>query len=147
MSPETLMFGRLTHGTKRINLGRGPIHIVLTRAMEQMRQLRKQDEMVIQIELGTSKLMDSTTFDRAALQEQEFAQNLATDPNAESPFPGITIGRVTEVIMTPEYDAYAGICDPLKRQGLTLAEIANIRDAYWRTFPDCAPYFPKWIDS
>ena len=145
MSPETLMFGRLTHGSKRINLGRGPIHIVLTRAVEQMKQLRKQDEMVIQIELGTSKLMDSTTFDRAAIQEQEFAQNIETDPDTDSPFPGITIGRVTEVMMTPEYNAYEAICDPLKRQGLSQPDIDRITQEYHSVARDCFDHFPKWI--
>jgi hypothetical protein len=139
------MFARLTHGAKRISLGRGPIHVVLTRAMEEMRKIRKQDEMIIQLELGTSRLMDSTTFNHAAIQEQAFAQNIQHDHFAESPFPGITIGRVAEVMMTPEYQAYEAICQPDKRMGLSLTDIDEIRIAYHTIAPDCFPHFPKWI--
>lgn len=145
MSPETPMFARLTHGAKRINLGRAPINVLMIRAMEEMKKIRKQDEMVLQIEFGTSRLMDSTTFDRVAIQEHQFNENIITDSNAESPFPGITIGRVAEVMMTPEYAAYEAICDPLKRQGLSQIDIQEITIAYHTIARDCFPYFPKWI--
>lgn len=147
MSPETPMFGRLTHGAKRINLGRAPIHILMTRAIEQMRNFRKQDEMIIQLEFGTSKLMDSTTFDRAAIQEQEFVTQVITDMDAESPFPGITIGRVSEAMSSPEYEAYARVCEPVGRQGLNSAEVELIRFNYQSKFEDCFPHFPKWVES
>ncbi|MGL5935893.1 MAG: hypothetical protein ACRCZI_09765 [Cetobacterium sp.] len=146
MAPDTLLFGRLTHNGKRINLGRAPITILLTRALEEMRKLRKSDEMVIQMEFGTSKLPDSTTFDKLTVIEQQLAQNIMTDPNEESPFPGITIGRVTEVMMSPQYIAYEAICEPTKRMGLPDFDITMIRDSYVTKFPDCSPHFPKWID-
>lgn len=145
MSPETPMFARLTHGAKRINLGRAPINVLMIRAMEEMKKIRKADEMVLQLEFGTSKLMDSTTFDRAAIQEQEFAQNLVTDRDAESPFPGITIGRVADVMMTPEYTAYEAICEPEKRMGLSQPDIDRITQEYHAIAKDCFPHFPKWI--
>lgn len=145
MSPDTLMFARLTHGAKRINLGRAPINVLMIRAMEEIKKIRKQDEMILQIEFGTSRLMDSTTFDRAAIQEQEFTSHLKHDPNEPSPFEGITMGRVAEVMMLPEYVAYEAICDPMKRQGMSQQDIDSITIQYRNAARDCFDYFPKWI--
>lgn len=145
MSPDTPMFARLTHGAKRINLGRAPLNVLMIRALEEMRKIRKQDEMVLQIEFGTSRLMDATTFDRAAIQEQEFTSHLKNDPNEPSPFEGITMGRVAEVMMLPEYVAYEAICDPMKRQGMSQPDIDRITQEYHAIARDCFEHFPKWI--
>lgn len=145
MSPETTMFARLTHGAKRISLGRAPINVLMIRAMEEMKKIRKQDVMVLQIEFSTSRLMDSTTFDRAVIQEQEFTSHMKHDPDELSPFPSITIGRVAEVMMLPEYVAYEAICDPLKRQGMSQQDIDSITSQYRNAARDCFDHFPKWI--
>ncbi len=145
MSPDTPLFARVSLGNKRVSLGRASVSVLMIRAMEQMRKFRHSDDMVISIELSPSKLMDSTTFDRAALQEQEFAQQIVTDPKAESPFPGIKIGRVTEVMESPQYQAYERIREPTMRLGLDIRTIERIQLEYLAAFPDCAPYFPKWV--
>lgn len=146
MSPETPMFARLTYKGTRTNLGRAPIHVLLTRAMEEMRKIRKADEMVIQLEFGTSKLPDATSFNRITLLEQELAAKIITDAKADSPFPGISVGRVVEVMGTKEYEAYESICKPDQRIGLSQVEIDLIRTAYADKFPDCFAHFPQWVD-
>lgn len=145
MSPDTPLFGRLTLGSNRINLGRGGMSVLLIRASEQVQKHRIGDDTVIQIEMCRNKLMDSTTFDRAAVVEQQLAGNIITDHNEESPFPGITIGRVADVMMTPEYVAYEAICEPEKRMGLSQPDIDRITQEYHAIAKDCFPHFPKWI--
>lgn len=146
MSPETPLFGRLTLGSNRISLGRAGFATLFLRATGELHKHRVGDDVVVQIEMSRNKLPDSTTFDKASIIEHSIAAQILTDQNAESPFPGITVGRVTEVMMSPEYAAYEAICDPIKRLGLTNFAIDGARLTYELCFPDCAPYFPKWID-
>lgn len=146
MKGDTLLFGRLTIGANRINLGRGNITVLSIRMAEQLASIRVTDEAVIQLEMSRSKLPDSTTFDKTAYYEQQVAAKISTDPNEESPFPGITLGRVVEVMSSPIYEAYAAICEPNKRLGLTIRDLERIKLAYESTFPDCAPHFPLWIE-
>lgn len=147
MSPDIAFFGRITIDGKRSTLGRSSYATILTRAAEQIRLARAKEESLIQIEISRGKFLDSTTFDKSALMEQELAQNSLTDPNDESPFPGITVGRVAEVMESPEYQAYEAICDPHKRNGLAASYVNSIILEYHETFPDCHPHFPKWIHS
>jgi len=49
------------------------------------------------------------------------------------------------VMMTPEYNAYEAICDPLKRQGLSQSDIDRITQEYHSVACDCFEHFPKWI--
>lgn len=140
------MFGRLTVGANRVSLGRGGTTVLLIRIAEQLRKLRPSEDTVIQIELSRNNLPDSSTFDKLARAEQQFVERIETDPNAPSPWPGITVGTVAQAMESPEYIAYAEICDPEKRMGLNLFEIKEIFDAYFQAFPECAVHFPKWID-
>lgn len=145
MSPDTPLFGRLTLGGSKISLGRAGFNILMIRASEQIQKHRIGDDTIIILEASRGKLMDSSSLDRAAVQEHQFNENIITDSNAESPFPGITIGRVAEVMMTHEYVAYEAICDPTKRQGLSQVDIQEITMAYHSIARDCFPHFPKWI--
>jgi hypothetical protein len=142
MSPDTPLFGRITIGANRISLGRAGTTALMIRVLEQMRKVRASEDSVIQIELSRAPLPDATTFDRLARQEQQLAERVITDPDAASPFPGITVGRVAEVMSSPEYEAFNEVCDPDKRAGLSPDEVNNIQWAYQRAFPDCAPFFP-----
>lgn len=147
MSPDTPLFGRITLGTNRVSLGRGGTTLLFVRALEQIRKLRVGDEAVIQIELSRAPLPDASTFDRAARMEQMLAERLINDPDAPSPWPGITVGTVTLAMSSPEYEAYNAIAsDPAKRIGLSQDEIQTIIDRYAAVFPDCISHFPKWID-
>lgn len=143
MSPDTPMFGRMTIGANRVSLGRGGTTTLLVRVAEQLRKLRPSDDTVIQIELSRNHLPDTTTFDKLARAEQQLAERIVTDLDAESPFPGITIGRVAEIMATPEYERMNEICDPEKRMLLTPEEINEITWAYQRIAPDEWPFFPK----
>lgn len=145
MSPDTPLFGRMTLGNNRINLGRAGFSILMIRATEQLRKSRIGDSTVIQLEMSRDKLPDSTTFDRASLQEQQFIQNLEVNPNDESPYEGITLGRVSEVMMSQAYENYAFICEPVNRIGIPQGDIFTIQEAYKVFAPDCLPHFPKWI--
>jgi hypothetical protein len=147
MSPETPLFGRMTHNGKRINLGRAPTHVLMTRALEEMRKLRKSDEMIIQLEFGTSRLQDATTFDKMQVVVQQLAAQIITDVDVESPFSGITVGRVAEAMASESYANYSMLCEPDKRIGFADSIINDWRTRYSQEFPDCFPHFPKWIDS
>lgn len=146
MSPDTPLFGRLTLGGNRINLGRGGFNVLMIRAAEQLKKLRVGDDTVIQIECSRNRMQDASTFDKLQVIEHQLAAKTITDPSTESPFPGVTVGRVNEAMASQEYAAYAEICDPIKRLGLTKFFIDGTRLAYEQCFPDCAPYFPKWIE-
>ncbi len=147
MSPDTPLFGRMTLGSNRVSLGRGGFNILMIRASEQLQKHRVSDDTVIQIECSRNRLQDATTFDKMQVVEQQLATQIITDHSADSPFPGITVGRVAEVMMSPEYLAYEAICEPSKRMGLSASEINSIILNYHETFPDCHLHFPKWINS
>lgn len=142
MSPDTPLFGRITLNGNRISLGRGGTTTLFVRALEQIRKLRVGDDMVIQIEMSRGPLPDATTFDKLARAEQQLSERVITDTDAPSPFPGITVGRVAEVMMTPEYERMNEICDPEKRMTMTPQEINEIQWAYQKVAPDCWRFFP-----
>lgn len=140
------MFGRVTIGANRISLGRAGTTTLLIRVAEQLRKIRPADDTVVQIELSRNLLPDATTFNQLARAEAQFAERVIVDPTLESPFPGITIGRVAEVMATPEYEAYEAICEPDKRMSMTLEEIREIIRAYSEIAFDCITHFPKWVN-
>ena len=146
MSPDTPLFGRITLGANRISLGRAGTTTLFVRALEQIRKLRPSDDAVIQLEMSRSPLPDATTFDKLARAEHQLAERIVTDPDQPSPFPGITVGRVAEVMSTREYEAYNELCEPDKRMGLSQDEINAVYSAYWNVAADCIAHFPKWID-
>lgn len=147
MSPDTPMFGRMTIGTNRVSLGRAGSTTLLVRVSEQLRKLRPNDSTVIQIEFSRSPLPDSSTFDKLAREEQQFAERIQTNPDAPSPWPGITVGTVAQAMASPEYEMYNEIAsDPTKRIGMTQEEIDRIINAYGTMFPDCISHFPRWVE-
>ena len=145
MNSNTPLFGRISIGANRVSLGRGTLAAMLIRAAEQIKKARHKDDLLIRIELSPAKLPDSTTFDKSALLEQQLAEQTITDLSADSPFQGITIGRVTEAMLSPEYNAYAEICEPEKRIGLSDSQIRDIRQRWEAAYPDCASHFPVWL--
>ena len=145
MSPESKLFGRVSIGANRSSLGHAPLNILLVRASQEIQKAKHREDMIITLEMSPSKLPDSTVFDKATVIEQQLATAIVTDPNEESPFPGITVGRVAEVMMTPEYVAYEEICEPDKRMGLLPSEIDRITQEYFAIARDCFDHFPKWI--
>jgi hypothetical protein len=147
MSPDTPMFGRVTINGNRISLGRAGTTTLLIRLAQQLRKVRPSDDSVIQVELSRNNLPDSTTFDKLAREEQQFAERVITDRDALSPWPGVTVGTVALAMESPEYIAYNEICDPQKRIGMSDLKIQRIIDAYATLFPDCISHFPKWIES
>lgn len=147
MSPDSKFYGRLSIGANRSSLGHAPMKVILIRASEQIQKAKHREDMIITLEMSPSRLPDSTVFDKAAVIEQQLSSSVITDPDVESPFPGITVGRVAEVMMTPEYVAYEAICSPDKRMGLSQPDIDRITQEYFRVCPDCFEHFPKWIDS
>lgn len=146
MSPEMPLFGRITVGANRTSLGRGGFTTLFIRAAQQLRKLRPSDDAVIQIELSRNHLPDSTTFDKLARAEQQFAERVTTANDSPSPWPGITTGRVAQIIATPEYEAYAAICEPDKRIGIPSLEIARISGEFFGLAPEAFGLFPRWVD-
>lgn len=146
MSPETPLFGRLTLGSNRVSLGRAGFATLFLRAANELKKQRVGDDTVIQLELSRNRLPDSTTFDKAAIIEHSIAARTLSNDDDESPFPGITVGRVAEVMMSQEYQAYEAICEPTKRMGISNPEIHEIASAYKEFAPDCFDHFPKWVD-
>jgi len=146
MSPDSVLFARMTVGSSRIDLGRAKLPVLLIRMVEELRKVRPAEEAVIQLEMSRSKLMDASSFNYASLIEQQLAAQVIADPSVESPFPGVSLGRVADVMSSPEYDRYLHICEPSKRMGLTQDVILTICTEYLAFAPDCYEHFPKWID-
>jgi hypothetical protein len=145
MSPDTPLFGRVTINGNRVSLGRAGTTTLLIRLAQQLRKIRPTDDTVIQVELSRNNLPDSTTFDKLAREEQQFAERVITDKDAPSPWPGVSVGTVALAMESLEYIAYNEICDPEKRMGMSDSEIQRITDAYATLFPDCISHFPKWV--
>lgn len=145
MSPDSKLYGRLTVGANRSSLGHAPLNVLLVRASQEIQKAKHREEMIITLEMSPSRLPDSTVFDKAAVIEQQLSSSIITDADAESPFPGITVGRVAEVMMSPEYVAYESICEPEKRMGLSQPDIDRITQEYHNLARDCFQHFPKWI--
>lgn len=148
MNPQRSLYGRITINSKRTDLGFATLSAMFIRAAQvyQATQSKSSDLSVV-LELSGVKLPDSSIMNREAMVEQSLAAQIVTDPTEESPFEGITMGRVQEVMMSPEYASYSEICLPDNRIGLLPEEVAACKSAYVEAFPDCAPHFPKWIDS
>jgi len=146
MNPETPLFGRITVGSNRTSLGRAALSEMLIRAMTEIRKVRHRNDIVIQIELSPAKLPDATTFDKHAILERKVAEQTTTDLSGDSPFPGLTLQRVADCMDSPEYEAYAHICEPNNRINFNSYQIDQIRDSYESAYPDCAPHFPFWVD-
>ncbi len=146
MSPDSKVYGRVTIGGNRVSIGHASVSVMLIRAGQEIQKAKHRAEMVIQIELSPTRLLDATTFDKAAKIEHELSTHFITNPDEDSGFPGVTIRRLTEAMDSPEYKAYAEICDPEKRMSLNEEFIQDTIQAFEVRFPDCFQYFPKWVD-
>lgn len=148
MNPLRPLFGRITINSKRTDLGHAPISQLFLRATQIFQSQRSSSpDITIVMEVSAAKLPDSSIMNREMQIEQSLAAQIVTNPDEESPFEGITIGRVTEVMATREYEQMAHICIPANREGLTVDEIENIKYRYRIEYPDCAPHFPRWVES
>ncbi len=148
MNPQRNLFGRITINGKRTDLGHTTLSTMFIRAAQvyNSTQSRSPDINII-LELSGAKLPDSSIMNREAIIEQSVAAHIVTDPNEESPFEGITMGRVQEAMASPEYQTWAHYCLPDNRLGVTSGDIVSAEAAYIERFPDCSPHFPKWVDS
>lgn len=148
MNPQRALFGRVTINGKRTDLGRAILSAMFIRAAQVFTSTpSKTPDINIIIELSTSKLPDSSILNKEAIIEQSLVAQIVTDPTQESPFEGITIGRVQEAMASPEYEAWAHYCLPDNRVGVDPLVISVARGQYDIRFPDCASHFPKWIES
>jgi hypothetical protein len=148
MNLQRQLFGRLTINGKRYDLGYTTMSQLLLRLAQVYSAHRSSSqELIVTFEASGTKLPDSSVLNREQMLEQSLAASIVNDPNEESPFEGISMGRVQEVMLSPEYEAWAYYCLPANREGIThdLIEFAQI--AYRDKFPDCAPHFPKYIES
>lgn len=145
MNPNRTMYGRITINGKRTDLGRSEFTNMLIRATQIYQNTKATGgDYLMQIELATNPLLESTTFSHTQVLEQSLAAITITDDDSDSVFPGITIGRVKEVMATPEYERYAMLCDPAKRLGIEDDVIELVKGSYRGMFPDCAEHFPLW---
>ena len=148
MNPQRSLFGRVTINGKRTDLGFATLNIMFIRAAQVYASTQSRaSEINIIIELSAAKLPDSSILNREAIVEQSLLAQIITDPNEESPFEGITMGRVQEAMASPEYAEWYQYCQPDNRIGVGPAEIHNSRIRYRLKFPDCEPHFPKWVES
>ena len=148
MNPQRSLFGRVTINGKRTDLGFATLNIMFIRAAQVYASTQSRaSEINIIIELSAAKLPDSSILNREAIVEQSLVAQIITDPNEESPFEGITMGRVQEAMASPEYARWYQYCQPDNRIGVDNTAIAEASHAYKTRFPDCAPHFPRWIES
>ena len=147
MNPTRKMFGRITINGKRESLGASPYPILIQRAIQLMDRSRVDGkEIFVTFEISSIPLPEASIFSRESQIEQSLASLMITDADEESPFPGITIGRVAEVMSSPEYQGYALVCEPDKRIGVPDSHIELLRTQYQLFAPDCFEHFPKWVD-
>lgn len=148
MNPQRSLFGRVTINGKRTDLGFATLNTMFIRAAQVYASTQSRaSEINIVIELSAAKLPDSSILNREAIIEQSVAAQIVTDPNEESPFEGITIGRVQEAMASPEYALWYQYCQPDNRIGVDDDSIHSAQHSYEARFPDCAPHFPRWIES
>jgi len=148
MNPQRQLYGRITINGNRTDLGFTTLNTMFIRAAQvYARTQSRSPDINIIMELSAAKLPDSSILNREAIIEQSLAAQIVTDPNEESPFEGISIGRVQEAMTSPEYILWYQYCQPDVRIGIDPQEIQLAKDAYMKAFPDCAPHFPKWIES
>lgn len=148
MNPNRGLFARITINGKRTDLGHATIHQLFLRAAQVYAGARVSgSELLIVLEASGAKLPDSSILNKEAIVEQQLLGHTVTDPEEESPFPGITIGRVQEVMASPEYIAWSYFCDPANREGVDHGLMVQVRHAYEHTFPDCVGHFPLYVES
>lgn len=147
MNPTRSLFGRLTLNGKRTDLGFAPLNTLFIRAAQTYASTRSNGDVNLVLEVSGAKLPDSSILSREQIVEQELVRHIETNPDEESPFEGITMGRVAEAMSSPQYAAWAELCLPDKRMGVADDLIDACRDAYREAFPDCFPHFPKWVES
>lgn len=148
MNPQRSLFGRVTINGKRTDLGFATLNAMFIRAAQVYAATQSRgSEINIVIELSAAKLPDTSILNREAMVEQSLAAQIVVDPSEESPFEGITMGRVQEAMASPEYQQWAAYCDPANRIGIDQDQVTKVADAYRSRFPDCAPHFPRWIES
>jgi hypothetical protein len=148
MNPARSLYARMTLNGKRTDLGFAAINIIFVRAAQVYQSTpSKGSEITMTLELSASKLPDTSILNREAMVEQSLAAQIVTDPSEESPFEGITMGRVQEAMASPEYATWYQYCQPDNRLGVDVQSIQDARQSYLERFPDCFPHFPKWIDS
>lgn len=148
MNLDRKLYGRLTIGKTQISLGFADPVELCRRLLEQYRTHKSSSSNIsVIIEWSSEQLAASLLSDDQRVIH-EFNQLMTlSSPDDPTDWPGITIGRVAEVSVTPEYQAYNLIAThPDRRIGLTHEEIEAIKRAYFEAYPDCAPHFPKWID-
>lgn len=148
MNPQRTLFGRISINGKRTDLGHATLSTLFIRAAQVYNSTQSRSpEINLTIEVSHAKLPESSIMNREAIIEQSVAAQIITNPDDESPFEGITIGRVQEAMSSPEYAAWYQYCQPDNRMGVDPVLVNLARENYIIAFPDCAPHFPKWIDS
>jgi hypothetical protein len=148
MNPQRSLYGRITINSKRTDLGYAPLNQLFLRAAQTYAMTRSDSrDLLITLEVSAAKLPDSSILNREAMVEQQLASAIIQDPDEESPFEGITIGRVQEVMATPEYETWAHLCIPVNREGVPHSQVQMVKMIYEDKFPDCAPHFPRYIES
>lgn len=148
MNPQRTLFGRISINGKRTDLGHATLSTLFIRAAQVYNSTQSRSpEINLTIEVSHAKLPESSIMNREAMLEQSVAAQIITNPNDESPFEGITIGRVQQAMASPEYATWYQYCQPDNRIGIPDADIINAEARYIEAFPDCAPHFPKWIES
>lgn len=145
MDLDKHLFGRLTIGSERIGLGNANVPILMQRIISQLQRAKPGKTIRIVIELSNERLPEASIMNREQALTNEMSQLMADQ--SEEAFPGVTVERVQEVMSTQCYQEYARICEPHARIGLDADYIAERKDAYQRLYPDCAPHFPRWVES
>lgn len=148
MNPSRSLYARITINGNRTDLGFTTFSTILLRAAEVFRTTQSRAaDITITMEVSAAKLPDSSILNKEQIIEQAMAAQIITDENEESPFEGVSIGRVREAMASLSYSLWAEMCDPEKRIGFDFEYIEQARLNYERDFPDCAPHFPKYIES
>lgn len=145
MDPQRILYGRVTHGDSQVDLGRATFETMLKRLAITSRSIPGQAKRII-VELSADPITDLSHASRSVQIEAELESSiLRTSEVHEEWRPGISFERMGEAIDSESYKAYARICEPNKRLGLTELRIEQIRLAYEHEWPDVSQHIPVWI--
>ena len=147
MNLDRAYHGRVTLVGKKIKLGHARLPILIQRFAEEFKAARFTGAKITGVfEFSSDPLPDAGLLDRETQLMHEMGALFADD--LEEVFPGVTASRVADVMQSDQFNNYAQLAGyPEKRIGVDSQFIEDMRIRYEIAYPDCAPHFPRWVDS
>lgn len=148
MNLNRKLYAQITVGNTTSTLGAADLDTITLRFRNHLASARLTDTTLVTFRVSHSPIEDSLSNNPASKLAMEFESLLENDPEADSPYEGISMGRVHEAMESIEFAEYQRIASkPDNRIGFSLEVINLITNNYRNRFPDCFAHFPLWVDS